>query len=640
MCMNDGFKQILCEALKTYADACLRKKVKIYEWRSIAECPVQCPLNSQFVPCGSACPATCNDAALPEMCSEACVESCQCNPGFVLKEGKCIAKSTCGCVFEGRQYGPGQTFWRNDKCTEKCECSPETNKVNCKEAKCKLNEKCDVVKGIRDCYPTSYGTCSASGDPHYVTFDGVRYNFMGTCVYLLAGLCKKSNDLTVFQVFVQNDNRGSKVVSFTSLVQVMVYNFDITISKEYPNKIMLNGLLINLPYSVDNLSIYTQGYQCYVQTSFGLLVTFDWKSYVSVKIPSTYAGAVCGLCGDFNGDKSKELTMKNNSLTTDATAFGKSWKVRDVPGCSERDNTDCSDLTSVEREQREKKKDCFILVDPSGPFRGCHAVIDPQGAFKDCVYDTCFYKGRQDIICQVIASYAAACQDAGITVYPWRLVPFTINVENEKYGNGKVSVTKMVVVEVFGYRLMLLQKKRGVVRVNGLNKNLPLTLQQGQIRVYQHGIRTIVETDFGLAVSYDMIYQVVVTVPGNYRGKLEGLCGNYNGDTRDEFLLPSNTLALDATKFGTGWKVNVEGVNCSEGCGGSGNACPFCSNAKMNVFQQDNYCGFFKQAGGPLSACYATINPDLYYNNCLFDLCAGNGDQNILCHNIQSCVAA
>ncbi|XP_078509951.1 IgGFc-binding protein-like [Lissotriton helveticus] len=802
MCMNDGFKQILCDALKTYADTCLRKNVKIYEWRTIAGCPVQCPVNSQFVPCGSGCPATCNDAALPATCSEPCVDSCQCNPGFVLKDGKCIAKNTCGCVFEGRQYSPGQKFWGNDKCTKLCTCNPQTNIVECKDTNCKSTEKCDVVKGIRNCYPLSYGTCTASGDPHCVTFDGVRYNFMGTCVYQLAGLCKKSDDLVDFLVYIKNDNRGSKVVSYASLVEVIVYNFDIIISKEYPNKVMLNGLLINLPYSADNgkLSIYKQGYHCYVQTSFGLLVTYDWQSYVSVKIPSTYAGAVCGLCGDFEGDKSKELTTKDNILTTDATVFGKSWRVRDVPGCSEADKADCPDLPSMEKEQREKKKDCFVLVDPNGPFRECHAVIDPEGAFKDCVYDACFYKGRQDIICQVIASYAAACQDAGIKVYDWRsatfcspscganshyetcpsgcpttcytltrsvecnanckegcvcdegfvlsgsqcvpisqcgceyngiyykpgevfypnglcsnqctcmggglivckafsckaneeckiingilkcqpigsaqcwaagdphcrtfdglpfdfqgtctytlsrtislinaLVAFTISVENEKYGNGKVSVTKMVMVDVYGYNIMLLQNKKGVVRVNGINNNIPLTLKEGQIRVYQQGIRIIVQTDFALVVSYDLVYHVVVTVPGNYKGQLEGLCGNYNGDTKDEFMLPDKTLASDATKFGTGWRVNITGVSCNEGCGGNGNACPVCPDSQMNVFKQVNYCGFLKQAGGPLSACYGIIITDLYYNNCLFDLCAGNGDLNILCHSIQSYVAA
>ena len=28
-------------------------------------------------------------------------------------------------------------------------------------------------------------TCSATGDPHYMTFDGIRYNFMGICSYTM-----------------------------------------------------------------------------------------------------------------------------------------------------------------------------------------------------------------------------------------------------------------------------------------------------------------------------------------------------------------------------------------------------------------------------------------------------------------------
>ncbi|CAH2318254.1 c-binding -like [Pelobates cultripes] len=802
LCMNGGSKQILCQSLKTYAEACQKNNIQIAEWRSLSGCPMQCPANSQYKLCGGACPKTCNDDATPTKCSDTCVETCECKEGYVLDEGKCISSVSCGCIFEGKLYAANEKFWGDTKCEKQCTCNPSTRKVECKATKCKSSEKCDVVNGIQNCYPLTYGSCSASGDPHYITFDGTRYDFQGTCIYQFVGVCKKSDDLVDFSVNVQNDNRGSKVVSYVTAVQVNICDFDIVIDRRYKDKILLNGVLTNLPYIVDNgkLSIYKEGFHCIVQTSFGVRVSFNWESHIAVKVPSTYAGALCGLCGNFDGNANNDFTMKNNQITNKPLLFGNSWKVKNIPGCYEEDKGDCSKLAELELRHTNNKEGCGILKDRSGPFRECQAKVDPQGYFKSCVYDACFYEGRQDVLCKIIASYATACQQAGAVIYPWRsakfcspvcpknshydtcasgcsptcltlapplgcnptcsegcvcddgfilsggdcvpiaqcgcnynnryyksgeifypnglcnqqctctasgvvdckafscganeeckvvdgvqkcqpigsaqcsaagdphyvsfdglyfdfqgtctytlsktvtsnanLVPFAINVKNEKWGDGRVAVTKLVAFEVYGYNLVLLYDNRGRVLVNGVLNNLPLTLEGGKIRVFQHGLRAIIETDFGVQVSYDLVYHVIVTVPGNYKGQLGGLCGNYNGDRRDEFQQPDKALAPDATSFGATWKVQIPGVNCDHGCGAAGNPCPVCDSRKKEIFQTDNYCGFLKKPDGPLSACYGTVNPDNYFNSCLFDLCAGQGDSKILCHSIQSYVAA
>lgn len=109
--------------------------------------------------------------------------------------------------------------------------------VVCEDSGCKPGEVCAVVKGVRRCVANSRSICQATGDPHYTTFDGRRYDFMGTCVYLLAGLCSTDPTLTPFAVTVENNHRGSHLVSFTKVVTMEVYNMTLSLSQEHPQKV-------------------------------------------------------------------------------------------------------------------------------------------------------------------------------------------------------------------------------------------------------------------------------------------------------------------------------------------------------------------------------------------------------------------
>ncbi|KAJ7304150.1 hypothetical protein JRQ81_011679 [Phrynocephalus forsythii] len=801
LCLNDGRQDVLCEALESYAEACQREGASVSDWRTPTNCPLSCPENSQYKPCTTPCPATCNNAAGPKNCSSMpCAPGCVCNEGFVLDAGKCIPEAACGCVFEGKLFALGERFWEDSACTRHCLCDPETKSVTCQAASCKGGEQCRVEEGILDCYPTGYATCSASGDPHYLTFDGRRFDFQGTCVYQFTGLCQNKTDLVDFQVLVQNDHRGSQAVSFTQTMEIYVYGTVIVISRENPRKIMVNGLLTNLPHSTGNnhISLYNRGQEAVVQTDFHLTVTYDWQSRVTVTVPSTYAGVLCGLCGNYNGNKHDEMTMPSGQVAVNPLAFGQSWKVRDVPGCTELDKGECSELSAIESHQRTLNSQCGLILAKEGPFRECHSKIDPEGYFQDCVYDYCFFEGQQTVICQLIASYAAACQATGVTIYPWRsetfcsllcgpnshyelcaqgsgqtcgslyvpvpspvkcqescvcnqdfvlsgdqcvplsqcgcfhqghyypsgetfypsceercvcqpggilkcrpfscgpheecrlsggirkchpvgkgtcsasgdphyrsfdglafdfqgtctytlaqartangtLVPFTVTVENEPWGNRRVSVTKMVSVEVYGITLTLLQNKKGQLKVNGIFHPIPVNVYAGKLRAYQHGTKILIEADFGLTVAYDLVYHVTVTVPGTYQGQMQGLCGNYNGRKDDEFLLPDGNKASNVNTFGAAWKVPVPGADdsCSDGCSGSN--CPVCEERKKEVFKQRNYCGILMASDGPFRGCHSKVDPTVYFNDCIYDLCLGNGEIPVLCQSIQSYVSA
>lgn len=201
-----------------------------------------CPKNSYYVICGSACPATCSDPEAKRNCSLPCVESCQCNRGYVLSGGKCIAPSKCGCVHNDSYYLPKETFWVNKQCQEKCVCQPNSKKVLCAQSHCQAGEVCRVLNGVLGCHTDEHGVCVARGDPHYTTFDGRNFDVYGNCSYLLTSHCPTWGDMEDFNVEVQNQMKEGSA-SFRH-VKMFVSGYSIEMSSEWHNRVMVGEFML------------------------------------------------------------------------------------------------------------------------------------------------------------------------------------------------------------------------------------------------------------------------------------------------------------------------------------------------------------------------------------------------------------
>ncbi|XP_077193125.1 IgGFc-binding protein-like isoform X2 [Paroedura picta] len=441
MCLNQGGKNALCRMVEAYAAACQEQGITTEEWRTASDCEMvhhvhwtnetlipaahDCPANSHYETCGSACSATCSDPSAPSTCKLPCVETCQCDDGYVLHNNQCIPIESCACVSGSRRHVPEEEFWADEKCQSRCKCDPNLGRAKCWKASCKANEKCALVDGVRHCKRTTYSTCIGTGDPHYTTFDGRKYDFQGSCVYQMAAVCSQDPAFTPFLVTVENNHRGNKAVSFTKVVTLEVYNMSISLSQDHPRKIQVNGVFVDLPFSYENkLKVYISGVHGFIKTDFDLRVSFDWYSYARVIIPNTYANAVCGLCGNANQDPSDDFAMKDGSQTADEIQFADSWKVKDVPGCSAGCTSNCQVCTAADKQPYKSNKYCGVLIRKDGPFSQCHEAIDPTSFFDDCVFDTCLYKGHHDTLCSAISAYVTACQAQGIPVGPWRSASF------------------------------------------------------------------------------------------------------------------------------------------------------------------------------------------------------------------------
>ncbi|NWR67001.1 FCGBP protein, partial [Bucorvus abyssinicus] len=290
---------------------------------------------------------------------------------------------------------------------------------------CKAGERCAVVRGVRRCVATDRSICVATGDPHYTTFDGRRFDFMGTCVYQLAGLCSEDPSLIPFTVTVENNNRGSRAVSFTKEVTLNVYNMTLSLSQEHPQKLKVNGILVDLPFKHGNkLQAYLKGIHGFIRTDFDVIVTFDWYSYARVILPNTYSQAVCGLCGNANGDPKDDLVLPDGKLTTNETQFGDSWKMAEVPGCWAGCTKGCKVCSEAEKRAYQGDKHCGLIMKKRGPLAACHSVVDPEPYFRDCLFDVCIYEGHQDVVCSSISAYVSTCQSRGVRLKPWRTAAF------------------------------------------------------------------------------------------------------------------------------------------------------------------------------------------------------------------------
>ncbi|KAM5132323.1 IgGFc-binding protein-like [Mantella aurantiaca] len=796
VCVNSGYKQIACQAVSAYAEACQRAGVQIGPWRDAAGCPLPCPADTTYKSCGRACPATCDDPEGASICTESCVETCECNAGFVLSQGKCIPRTSCGCKYNGFTYSANEEFWNDTVCHQKCVCNPQTQKVECKASPCRAGEECAVRNGILDCYPTSYGVCVGFGDPHYINLDGMKFDFQGTCVYLLAGLSDKSRGLTDFQVRVRNQNRGNVRVSYTSAVYISAYGTEFEASRQHPNKVIVNNTMRNLPYkSPDGQFIfYRSPSEVVLSFAFGLQVTYDYNSVVRVAVPGTYFNAVSGLCGNFNKNPKDDLIPKGGNSVADAATFGKSWKVAEVTNCRDDGSPVCNNLPSEERRQREGAVECGVLVNKQGPFRDCHALVNPEPYFTSCVYDSCILEKRQSIFCSVMSSYMLACQAAGVTVQPWRrqdfcplscpahssyevcadpcpvtcdglsapdgcsgnctegcvcnngyvlsggecvpisqcgcsyngayyslgeslyvgntcaqkcsctlggvmscvpsscsaneecrvekavlgcrplgsatcsaagysnyrsfdglsykfqgqcsyalaqscsgsasgsdkkLDEFHVTINYEKQGSSS-GVIKTVMVETNGFSLTLRRQRRGVVEINGTASRLPATLLNGKVRAECYGQGTLIKTSYGLQVRFDHISYAAVTVPGNYKNAMCGLCGNYNGNQDDD-----GPASSDLVEFGDKWKASEETRDKCGDCGSKALPCSQCPAEKQRVFSGNIYCGIINDPSGPFAKCHSLVDPASYVEQCISDLCQTNGeDSNVLCDSV------
>ncbi|XP_059391918.1 mucin-5B-like [Carassius carassius] len=229
LCHCNGEHDCLCNTLTEVSRQCTHSGGIPATWRTKQLCPKKCPLNLQYMECGSPCKSTCLGPDANLLCKEHCVDGCFCPNGTVEDDvGKsgCVPVNQCPCEHDNKVYRSGESYTLACK---KCNCT--AGRWTCTNLECP-------------------GICSVVGGSHITTYDGKTFTFSGNCDYILT---KHSNNSGI--AVVGNLAKCDWGRSDTCLNSVTLVISGTTIHFSYNGFVTLNGnRLYQLPDSTGGLS--------------------------------------------------------------------------------------------------------------------------------------------------------------------------------------------------------------------------------------------------------------------------------------------------------------------------------------------------------------------------------------------------
>ncbi|XP_036439819.1 otogelin isoform X3 [Colossoma macropomum] len=352
---------------------------------------------------GLACDRTCESYLLNLTCSihEPCVPGCVCSPGLLKHGDECFEPVACPCLWKGKEYYPG------DKVSSPC-------------------HQCVCQHGSFQCeFHPCASMCTAYGDRHYRTFDGLLFDYIGACkVYLL----KSSADVLISITAENVDCFESGVICRKALLISIGRSFivfDDESGKPSPSSVI----------DRQNMLIWSAGYFTIIHLlQYELTVLWDRKTTIHIQAGPRWQGKLSGLCGNFDLKTVNEMRTPDNMDSATPQEFGNSWTAAECVNSPDIRHP-CS-LNPL-REPFAKRQ-CGILL--GEVFQVCHPVVDVTWFYMNCLADTCGCSrgGDCECFCTSVAAYAHRCCHQGITV-DWRspsLCPYDCEYYNKVLGKG------------------------------------------------------------------------------------------------------------------------------------------------------------------------------------------------------------
>ncbi|XP_066217583.1 mucin-2-like [Saccopteryx leptura] len=174
-------------------------------------------------------------------------------------------------------------------------------------------------------------------------------------------------------------------------------------------------------------------------------------------------------------------------------------------------------------------------------------------------------------------------------------------------------------------------KSDGSVLLNELQVNLPhVTASFSIFRPSSHHL--VVDTAFGLRLQVQLVplMQLFVTLDQSVQGRVQGLCGNFNGQEGDDFKTASGLVEATGAGFANTWKAQS---SCRDKLDWLDDPCSL--NIESANYAE-HWCSLLKKTDTPFSRCHAAVDPAEYYKRCRYDTCNCQNNEDCMCAALSS----
>ncbi|KAG8438101.1 hypothetical protein GDO86_008693 [Hymenochirus boettgeri] len=185
---------------------------------------------------------------------------------------------------------------------------------------------------------------------------------------------------------------------------------------------------------------------------------------------------------------------------------------------------------------------------------------------------------------------------------------------------------------IFAFSESITISKEEEIIVDQSMRTLPYVAADGITVIKDSSTHIKLLTTFGLEIVVEIspVFNVRIKLERSYFGTTKGLCGNFNGETMDDFLSSSSVIEGKETDFADSWRAQslCDPAEVMDNIP--------CSMTIKNKNYAETHCSLLVNSGTPFAACHGFVNAEPYYKRCVYEACNYEKTNNFICSTMGS----